>query len=265
MKTTIYYFSATGNSLHLAKLLSNNLGNSELVSITNTIQMETVATESERIGLVFPVYAWGLPRIVTDFLHKLSVSKKKYIFAVATCVAIPGNTLKELQTVLRQNGADLNAGFTVSAGRASLMNLNKIDAVIISIDRQRKRIKNGEARLDEIVSTVKNLKKHRIETSSWGANTFGTMFHSVALKSFKSIDSAFEVKSSCNGCGICTKVCPRSNIVLKNGLPSFNHNCELCHACIQWCPAFAIKHPNFDSSLKQYRNPAIQVTEMCCR
>lgn len=229
------------------------------------MEQETIETSSDRIGLVFPVFAWGLPRIVSDFVNKLTVSKKQYIFAVATCVAIPGNTLKKLKKALRQKGADLNAGFTVRANRSSLMNRNKLDKIITRLDSKRKKIKNGETRLAEIVSAVNNFKQQKIETSSWSASIFGSIIHDLALKSFKSIDHTFEINNSCNGCGICAKVCPRSNIVIEENRPVFMHNCELCHACIQWCPSFAIKHPNFDGSLKQYHNPAIKAIDLFTR
>lgn len=262
METTIYYFSATGNSLSLTRNLANNLGNCEIVSIAHAIRNEEIEVTTPRVGLVFPVFAWGMPQIVTDFVSKLKINEKQYIFAIATCVAIPGNTLKDLKKALRNRGADLNAGFTVKSGRSSLMKLNSLDDIIIKLDKQRFRIKSIEERMPEIVSTIKNVKKHHPETSSWAANIFGSMFHGLALKSFKTIDSAFRVEDSCKGCGNCAKLCPRSNIVIENGRPDFKHNCELCHACIPWCPNFAIKHPNFDNSLKQYRNPAVRMNDI---
>lgn len=262
METTIFYFSATGNSLSLTKNLANKLGNCELVPIAKAVCSETIKINTPRIGIVFPVFAWGMPRIVEEFVGKLSFSGKPYVFAIATCVAIQGNTLKDLKKALQHKGADLNAGFAVKAGRSSLMKLNALDNIIIKLDQHRKRIKSGEVRLPEMVSKIEKLAKHRPETSSWLANIFGSIFHGLAIKTFKNIDCAFVVDDSCKGCGQCTKLCPRSNIVIENGRPTFLHNCELCHACIQWCPNFAIKHPNFDRSLKQYRNEEIQIKEL---
>lgn len=262
MKTTIFYFSATGNSLNLTRNLANELGNCEIVPIAKAVCNETIKIAAPRVGIIFPVFAWGMPRIVEEFVSKLSFVGKPYIFAIATCVAIQGNTLKGLKKDLRLKGADLNAGFAVKAERSSLMQLNSLDNIIIKLDKHRKRIKSCEARLPEIVYKIEKLAKHSPETSSWTANIFGSLFHGLAVKKFKSIDSAFIVEESCKGCGNCAKLCPRSNIVVENGRPVFLHNCELCHACIQWCPRFAIKHPNFDSNLKQYRNPAINIKDI---
>ena len=262
MKTTIYYFSATGNSLQLARRIASNLETCDLVPMASTLGNEMIEPSSERIGLIFPVFAWGMPRMVAEFIGKLSLKGHPYIFAAATCVAIPGNTLRDLQKDLRQRGVDLQAGFVVKAGRSSLMKLNSLDKIIIRLDRKRKTLRNSDERISEIVSTVKNLQPHRPETSSPGANLFGSMFHDLALKSFKTIDSAFLVNDSCEACGHCARICPRSNIIMENNHPVFQNNCELCHACIQWCPNFAIRHPNFDGALKQYRNPGVKMTDL---
>lgn len=262
METTIFYFSATGNSLSLTRNLANELGNCDIVPIAKAISNDTIKITTPRIGIIFPVFAWGMPRIVEDFVNKLSFTGKPYIFAIATCVAIPGNTLKDLKKGLQLKGADLHAGFAVKAGRSSLMQLNSLDKIIIKLDRRRLRIKDTDNRMPEMVTKIEKLAIHKPETSSWTANIFGSMFHGLAVKTFKNIDTNFVVEDSCKGCGNCAKLCPRSNIVIEKDRPVFLHNCELCHACIQWCPNFAIKHPNFDSTLMQYRNKTVKMSDM---
>jgi ferredoxin len=260
MKTTIYYFSATGNSLKLARDLEHGLGDCELVSMAKAADRPCALTE--RIGFVFPVYAWGLPRIVREFIESLDLGGAQYIFGVATCVAIPGKTLRELADLCKAKGARLHAGFAVGAGRSSLMRLNKLDNIIIALNRPYKPLRSGEDRLGEIVETVTACKPHAPETSPLLANAFGSMLHGPALKTFKGMDGKFIVQDGCKGCGTCVKVCPRGNVQLANGRPTFAHNCELCHACIQWCPQFAIRHPGFEANPRQYRNPAVQLSDL---
>lgn len=259
MKTTIYYFSATGNSLKLARDLAHGLGDCNLISMAKA---GATACPSERIGFVFPVFAWGLPRIVRDFVERLDLGKAQYVFAAATCVAIPGKTLRELADLCKAKGARLHAGFAVGAGRSSLMQLNKLDKIIIALNRPRKPMRSGEERLGEIVEAIRGLQAHAPETSALLANAFGSMLHGPAMKTFKGMDAQFVVRDACKGCGTCVKVCPRGNVRLENGRPTFMHNCELCHACIQWCPQFAIRHPGFDANPRQYRNPAVQFSDI---
>lgn len=262
MNTTIFYFSATGNSLHFAQQLANELKTAKLVSIAEAMEWETIETGADRIGLVFPVYAWGAPRIVMDFLQKLAITGKPYIFSIATCVGIPAQTQITIQKLLKKKNIKLDAGFVIKSKNASLMKMNALDKVVIALDKQRKRLKTGDERLKEIVSVIEKQKKHKPETSSWIANIFGTMFHDYGINFFRTAAKSFHVKENCTGCGTCVRVCPRANVIMENGQPGFGDNCELCHACIQWCPEFAISHPDFDSNLPQYRHPKINVNNV---
>jgi flavodoxin len=149
MKTTIYYFSATGNSLNIARNIATELGDTELVSIARSLEPESIETQAERIGLIFPVFAWGIPGIVVDFIAKVNLKNKQYIFAIATCVAIPGNTLTELKKLLKQKKVNLDASFAVRSGRSSLMKLNMLDKIIKILDSQRKKIKTDNVRLND--------------------------------------------------------------------------------------------------------------------
>lgn len=265
MKTVIYYFSATGNSLKLALDIAANLADCELVSIPNLMNENSVSITNECAGIIFPTYAWGMPRIVADFINKLSATNTKYIFAITTCVAIPGNTLVDLGKALNKKGAKLNAGFAIKAGRSSLMHLNLFDKIIMKLDKARFNLKTAEEKLDEIVDTVKNRRQHKPETSNWAANVFGSMLHGMGINSFKTKDAGFEVTDECQSCGNCAKVCPRGNITIENKRPVFHNNCELCHACIQWCTSFAIRHNEFDPFPVQYHNPAIRLKQMILR
>lgn len=55
MKTEIYYFTGTGNSLVVARDLTKEL-NGELIAIPSVMSKETINIDAEVIGIVFPVY-----------------------------------------------------------------------------------------------------------------------------------------------------------------------------------------------------------------
>jgi len=48
------------------------------------MKQDSINATSEKVGFVFPVYDWALPKIVYDFIEKIDLSNTKYIFAVAT-------------------------------------------------------------------------------------------------------------------------------------------------------------------------------------
>ncbi len=262
MKTTLYYFSATGNSLKLARDLAAQLGTCDLVAIADAMARGATTSPSERIGLVFHVFAWGLPRMVEEFVGRLQAPAARYTFALASCVRIPGRTLKDLADALEARGLRLDAGYVVRGGRSSLMRLNALDRLMIRLERHRPPPPLPEERLDAILDDVRALRVRRPETSSWLTSLVGGLLHGPALKTFTAIDSKFEVGDGCAGCGTCVEVCPRANVRLGGSRPVFGHDCELCHACIQWCPRFAIRHPNFDPEPRQYRNAAVRLSDM---
>jgi ferredoxin len=261
MRTTIFYFSATGNSLQLAKKVAGQLGTNNLVPIAKAMNKKTYLCKSKNIGLVFPVYAWGVPRIVIDFIDKLVFDGPGYLFSIVTCVGIPAFTLQNVNKVLQAKGARLNAGFVVKAKSASLIKKNILDHVIIAIDRKRKKMQTADERIGEMVAIIKEQQDHAPETSSLLANIIGHFFHRLSRDYLRTASTNFRVDDNCSGCGICASICPRNNISLAAGTPLFGNNCEFCHACIQWCPNFAIKHPSFDPKLVQYTHPDVDLQE----
>ncbi|MFA6350108.1 MAG: EFR1 family ferrodoxin, partial [Candidatus Omnitrophota bacterium] len=112
MKTALFYFSGTGNSLQVARDLAKELGNTETVPIARVIG-SNFDSSVDRIGLVFPVYMFGMPLIVRRFIEKINADKAKYIFAVVTCGGKAGNTLKQVDQLLKKRGSSLAAGFIV--------------------------------------------------------------------------------------------------------------------------------------------------------
>ncbi|MHB1316041.1 MAG: EFR1 family ferrodoxin [Christensenellales bacterium] len=262
MVTKIFYFSTTGNSLALARALGSGLGDTELISIPKAID-EPVDMNASRLGFVFPVYAWGLPRIVVDFLKGLKLPGKPYVFAAVTCGGTPGLTLMQLRRLLRKAKADLHAGFACREGANTVTD----DPGFVRFLKRMNRIQysSGKDRLPEMLSVIRDKKTHAPETSSFGANLFGGMLHglmSLAKDQLKSFDRSYYVDERCLTCRTCEKVCPRGNVRIEGNKPVWHHNCEMCYGCIQWCPQQAIHIAN---ETCRYHNPSIAVEEMMLR
>ena len=89
MKNIIYWFSGTGNSLYVAKQLSEAwgseaTGNTALLPMANGIPTEAVGGSECRIGFVFPSYYGDLPRFVRAFAEGLNILLDTDLFAVVT-------------------------------------------------------------------------------------------------------------------------------------------------------------------------------------
>ena len=71
MKTTIFYYTGTGNSLWVARMLANGLENADLISISSWMK-EKHPIQAGRIGLVFPDSHVGSPAPDRSALSRLS-------------------------------------------------------------------------------------------------------------------------------------------------------------------------------------------------
>lgn len=119
MNTEIYYFSGTGNSLAVARDITEKI-HGKLISIPSVMDQQSIEIEADNIGIVFPCYLaqlYGVPLIVERFVRKLENIESKYIFAVCTCGgfesvnALP--TLKNLSKIVKSMGGKLTAEFSI--------------------------------------------------------------------------------------------------------------------------------------------------------
>lgn len=265
MSTKIFAFTGTGNSIAIAKTLADSLGDTELISMASSMHGD-VDIRGERIGLVFPVYAWGMPRLVVDFTQHLRPAPGQYVFAVTTCGGTPGKTLVQLDKALRSNGSHLNAGFAVKGSfLISLEGSNDMGLIrFVSWLGRKTTPKAASDRLPEIVRIVKEKGSHKPETSNASVNMLGSMLYSYGLRMFKKMDSNFSSTDACVSCGTCARVCPRGNVSLEDGRPVWHNNCESCYACLAWCPQQAIVFSGNAPELPSH-HPDVSVADVLLR
>jgi ferredoxin len=258
MKTHIYYFSGTGNSLNVARLLSTELGDSEVISIAD-VRGREIDPSFDRLGIVFPVYGWGLPLIVRDFLEKIRTDK--YVFAVATCGGRAGDTIGQAEHILRNNGVELKYGVSLKMPGNCIM-----IAGAPPVEKQEEILKEAGSRVKEIAATINESDRRHVEKGSLTDRlVLSGIMYRMAAKKLKSMDWSFLVDDRCKSCGTCVKMCPVNNIVLVDGKPQWHHDCEQCMACLQWCPNEAIQIGNKTQQRKRYRNPNVNRKDLTYR
>lgn len=250
IRTKLFYFSGTGNSLKVARNLAGELGGAEVIPVSMAIGGEA-DIDAECIGLVFPVYAWGLPLIVAEFCRKFVVRQSAYIFAVATYGGFPAGALVQLKKLLKQKGLKLAAGFGV------LMPGNYTPLYgAIPEDKQQEMFTEEKKRVQEIVEMVKIKKQGEIKSGNFLVNLIlSGLIYRLFLFRVHGGDRFFRVNDKCDGCGICQKICPVVNIEMRSGKPAWQHKCEQCMACLQWCPQEAIQFGRKTEGRKRYRHP----------
>lgn len=254
-KTSIYYFSATGNSLKVAKELCNEIGECELIPIVKAIKDKNHKITNTKVGIVFPLFYAGIPSLVKDFITKTDFSNTSYIWGVTTPGATKYGAIYKLNKLLKSKGTILNCGFyTLMPDNFTLM------LKIPSKEKQEKMFSNLKKRISYIANNIKEEKN--ITEDNFVLNQISRVVEALFTIGLKNKDKHFHSTDECTNCAICQKICPVNNITMEDGKPMWNHNCETCLACIHACPHNAIHWKNKTQKKGQYRHPEIKLKEL---
>lgn len=228
----IYYFSGTGNSEWVAKTLSQKTGDSA-VNIADITRDEKITVKNgEVFGLVFPVYAWNCPEIVSVFLEKVEIEKNAYSFVVCTCGEEAGLIMKALKVRMK-----IDSGFSV------VMPNNYIVAGDIDSEEEAlEKVRNAYDLLDSIALSVNVREKGRFDVNTGKAAAIKTFVAAHFFNKYARSSKPFKTSYRCDGCGLCESICPTKNIVLADGMPFWDDRCLQCFACIHRCPQKAIDY-----------------------
>lgn len=255
MKTLIYFYTGTGNSLWTARTLAAQLGNTEIIPMSGV--SNDIVTDAGNIGLVFPVHIWGLPRKVINFLDKLPAGNSKNYFALAVNAGQVAATLLQLDKLLQARGISLSAGFDV------VMPNNYIPwGGPGPEEKQQERFHNARKKIERIAAVVKEKEQRPVEKGPLWQNILFTAFYKISFNQVPKLDKKFSVDEKCNGCGICEKVCTVFNIEFEEKKPVWQHRCEQCFACLQWCPQEAIQIGKKTVNYQRYRHPEVNLKDI---
>ena len=235
----ILYFTATGNSLYLAKMIGG-----ELLSIPQLIREGRYEIEDEEIGIVFPTYNGDMPEIVEEYLDFAEL-KCDYLFALTTYGSTPSLVLNRICKFLITKGIQVNYtnGVRMTSNHARYFDMEMA-----------KKYRNPHESEDiaQILSDIENHVDNRYVTTDTG-------FESAERFKTKLLVN----NETCNQCTICTLVCPTLNIYIDiddNELKFFDE-CEPCFACLHACPQNRIHLP-VQVSDSHYITPHIKLGEI---
>ena len=237
-KSTIITYSATGNSLEVAKLLDG-----DVVFLNETAE---IPEKTEILGFVFPTYAFSLPYPVRTFIREKVKARDnsdiKYVYSIITCAGLPGFVKSDLEKELADAGLALSYVKTVKMPDAYLPLKKKAVG-----EEERDRIfENAKAKVEEY--------KKEIEDESIALPGRGLLFRLFR----KHLDLLFPpgenkglaVGNECTLCGKCRTLCPTGNIKVEENRVAIGDKCLSCFACYHSCPCGAIKYKGAEGQYK---------------
>ncbi|MBQ2974462.1 MAG: EFR1 family ferrodoxin [Clostridia bacterium] len=230
----IFYFSATGNSCHVAKRIADATGD-RIISVTECLKkgaFDFNAKDGETIGFITPVYNFGLPVTVIDFINRLNLNHRGYVFTLVTFGGFSGGASKMIKALLKEKGIKTDAQYSVRMPDTWTPVYDLSDKEKICETNRKADIK-----IDGIIKKISkkvngNFDSRRIP--------FGDKFYGGYEEMRKT--STLSVSSNCIGCGLCAEQCPVNAIEIRNGKPVWvKDKCAMCLGCLHHCPSFAIQ------------------------
>jgi ferredoxin len=213
MTCKIFYFSGTGNSLHVARKISDKIPNSIIVPIVSLLSQRSIDPSADIVGIVFPIYTNTVPYQVREFLKELELSQVKYVFSIAThggVVNVPFTRIYLKKAIEARSGKlsyfrDIEMLINNPTGIIpSFIPVNKDWPDQISQSKIDDMVKRVEKEIDDIVSSIIR-RKNNIGKEKLRDRFLERGFSEIAGGTGKEI--AFFSDNSCTSCGICEKVC----------------------------------------------------------
>ena len=237
----LFYFSGCGNSRHLAETIAAQL-NDKLIFIPEAARenrFEYTLAEGERLGFVFPVYAWAPPKLVLDFVKQLQLTTKpEYLYFACTCGDECGHTEKIFRKAITEKGWELSACFSMKMPETYIgMPGFKLDTE----ENARKKIEAAEVTMNRNIPRLLN-KEQFSEMILGGAPWLKSYVINGSFNKFATDDRKYRFTEKCINCGKCVNICPLQNIKLEDGHPVWLHHCTMCMACYHHCPVNAIQY-----------------------
>ena len=283
----IFYFSGTGNTKWAASKLAAAT-REDLISIAPYMRADDsshnlaepfILKENERLGFVFPVHGWRVPKLVREFISKMKILRepsdatggnkakaddclKNHPFAYCVCTAGDsiGLTIENLNEVISQNPSLQALGITeVSSSYSLIMPESYIGLPFMDVDPKEREIRKKENAAQELAVACEEIFDRKEGISRLFKGPIPWFFTKVVGGFFENVlitDKRFHVeKDRCVKCGICANVCPVGDIKGGHGeYPVWLHHkdCLTCFTCYHHCPHHAIEFGNQTQKKGQY-------------
>ena len=287
----IFYFSGTGNTKWAASKLASAT-HEDLISIapymraddsSHTLAEPFILKENERLGFVFPVHGWRVPKLVREFIGRMKVQRAEpdatrsqtlsdisgnsasagslpFTYCVCTAGDSIGLTIENLNQTISQNPSLQALGITeVSSSYSLIMPESYVGLPFMDVDPKEKEIWKKSKSAQELAVICEEIFDRKEGVSRLVKGPIPWFFTKVVGGFFENVlitDKRFHVeKDKCVKCGICANVCPVGDIKGGHGeYPEWLHHkdCLTCFTCYHHCPHHAIEFGKQTQKKGQY-------------
>ena len=278
----IFYFSGTGNTKWAASKLAAAT-HEDLVSIAQYMRGDDTnhniaepfnLKEDERLGFVFPVHGWRVPRLVREFIKQMKVTREvsqestlpteeghgTFVYCLCTAGDSFGLTIENLNDAIASNASLQAIGIShVTSSYSLIMPESYVGLPFMDVDSKEREICKKEEAAQELAVASEEIYNRKEGVSRLVKGPIPWFFTKVVGGFFENVlitDKRFHVeKDRCVKCGICANVCPVGDIKGGHGaFPEWLHHkdCLTCFTCYHHCPQHAIEFGRQTQKKGQY-------------
>lgn len=246
----LFYFTATGNSLYVAKQLDDTR-----ISIAQAVHDGKKVYSADKIGVVCPVFGHEVPGLVREFLSGAKF-ETDYFYMILTYGNRHGGAAELAEKML--------AGFGIKPSYINTVLM--IDNFLPGFDmNEQKQIdKKVDKQIQSILQDISEKRQYIAPVTDTDRAAHQEYLARIATMPEGAFHEVYRITDECIGCGICTKVCPKKCFSM-DGQKSVwtSDGCIMCMACIHACPMMAIQMNMPEKNPKaRYRNENISICEI---
>lgn len=246
----VFYFTATGNSLYVAKQFSD-----APISIPQIMRGKRRRFSDDTVGIVCPVFAGQPPKLVVKFLEE-SEFEAEYLYMILTYGHDESDSPEFTARLAEKCGVFVDYVAAIKMVDNYLPVFDMAEEIALE--------KNVEEQLETAVLAVSERKQGVPEATKEQRELHARVARMNRQTPAFNDGSQITVKEGCIGCGICARVCPVGNFYVERGQAKRKQKtCEFCLACVQNCPQKAIGLCMADKNpAARYRNEHISLQEI---
>lgn len=250
----IFFHSGNGNTAYAAHAIAPHL-NDKCVYIPHN-DPSAMEVEGDSVGFMFPVYSWGVPPLVVDFVNNLSDEFIESIrelnlpvWIVCTCGDDTGYAPEMLENILKKRGLEVKGMWSVIMPNTYVV-LPGFDVDSTTLEIQK--ITNAKQRLQSIAIAISKGEWQRNVMHGRMAGIKTRLIYPLFVR-WGMNPSRWHWTEECVQCGRCAIACPVGNITMRGGHPVWGRKCISCMACYHKCPAHAVAYGSITEGKGQYR------------
>lgn len=245
MNIELRYFTGTGNSLKIIDTCKKVfVASGHSPKVTEITRGGSRIPDSDMLGFCFPVYAFGIPRICCNYLREIDrfkIRQKVFVLVTAGDSDESGFSIQECEEILKKKNCDIIYSGIVqmpinwTTSPKPPFPPSEEEAVEIIIKGE----KMAQKMASDILSGIRQYH-HFNYPERYSKFKFYWEYWLFKYLGIQNMWRLFRTYETCNGCGLCVKICPTKSLSLVDGKPVWAKTCEQCMRCVNFCPTESI-------------------------